>query len=67
MTVPTNTFVRSAVVGEREDLEDTIYRVVHEETPFSSNIGHQSGLHQCRRSDRNRFNRARPAAAFAGA
>lgn len=28
MTVPTNTFVRSAVVGEREDLEDTIYRVV---------------------------------------
>ena len=39
MTVPTNTFVRSAVVGEREDLEDTIYRVVPEETPFSSNIG----------------------------
>jgi hypothetical protein len=39
MTVPTNTFVRSAVVGEREDLEDSIYRVAPEETPFSSNIG----------------------------
>lgn len=41
MAVPTNTFVRSAVVGEREDLEDTIYRVAPEETPFSSNIGKQ--------------------------
>jgi len=41
MSVPTNTFVRSAVVGEREDLEDTISRVVPEETPFISNIGKQ--------------------------
>ena len=39
MAVNAGTLVRSAVVGEREDLEDTIYRVVPEETPFSSNIG----------------------------
>lgn len=40
MTAPTNT-VTSATpnVGVREDLEDTIYRVAPEETPFSSNIG----------------------------
>lgn len=43
MTVPTNTIgsAGSAVVniGIREDLEDTIYRVAPEETPFTSNIG----------------------------
>lgn len=40
MTAPTNT-VTSATpnVGVREDLEDTIYRVAPEETPFVSNIG----------------------------
>lgn len=40
MTAPTNT-VTSATpnVGVREDLEDNIYRVAPEETPFSSNIG----------------------------
>jgi len=27
MTAPTNTLLRAAVVGEREDLEDEIYRV----------------------------------------
>lgn len=39
MTVPTGTLVRSAVVGEREDLEDTIYRVAQEDRPFTSSIG----------------------------
>lgn len=41
MTAPTNALLRAAVVGEREDLEDTIYRVAPEETPFTSNIGKQ--------------------------
>lgn len=39
MTVPTNTLVRSAFVGEREDLEDTIYRVAQEDRPVTSMIG----------------------------
>lgn len=39
MAVPTNTLVRSAVVTEREDLENDIYRVAPEETPFTGNIG----------------------------
>lgn len=39
MTVPANTLVKAAVVGEREDLENDIYRVAPEETPFTSNIG----------------------------
>jgi hypothetical protein len=39
MTVPTNTLLRAAVIGEREDLENDIYRVAAEETPFTSNIG----------------------------
>lgn len=40
MTAPTNT-VTSATpnVGVREDLENVIYRVAPEETPFMSNIG----------------------------
>lgn len=43
MTAPTNT-VTSATpnVGTREDLEDMIYRVAPEETPFISNIGTSS-------------------------
>jgi hypothetical protein len=39
MAAPTNALLRAAVVGEREDLEDTIYRVSPEATPFTSNIG----------------------------
>jgi len=40
MTVPTNTITgETPNVGAREDLEDKIYRVAHEETPFTSNIG----------------------------
>lgn len=39
MAVPTNTLVKASVVGEREDLENDIYRVAPEETPFTSNIG----------------------------
>ena len=39
MAAPTNTLLRAAVVGEREDLEDEIYRVAAETTPFNSNIG----------------------------
>lgn len=43
MTVPTNVIgsAGSAVpnIGIREDLEDTIYRVAPEETPFITNIG----------------------------
>jgi hypothetical protein len=39
MAVPSNTLLRSAVVGEREDLENDIYRVAPEETPFTGNIG----------------------------
>jgi hypothetical protein len=40
MAAPTNV-VTSATpnVGVREDLEDVIYRVAPEETPFVSNIG----------------------------
>lgn len=39
MAAPTNTLLAAAVVGEREDLENDIYRVAAEETPFTSNIG----------------------------
>lgn len=39
MTVPTGTLVRGSLVGEREDLEDTIYRVAQEDRPFTSMIG----------------------------
>jgi hypothetical protein len=39
MAVNAGTLIRGSVVGEREDLEDTIYRVAPEETPFTSNIG----------------------------
>lgn len=39
MAAPTNTLVRSAVVGEREDLENTVYRVAQEDKPMTSMIG----------------------------
>lgn len=40
MGAPTNTVTgETPNVGAREDLEDTIYRVAPEETPFTSNIG----------------------------
>jgi hypothetical protein len=41
MAAPTNTHLQAATVGIREDLEDMIYRVAAEETPFSNNIGKQ--------------------------
>lgn len=34
MTAPTNTFVSSSAIGNREDLSDTIYRITPTETPF---------------------------------
>lgn len=39
MAAPTNTITTYSTVGVREDLEDVIYRVAPEETPFISNIG----------------------------
>lgn len=39
MSVPTNTLVRGSLVGEREDLEDTIYRVAQEDRPITSMVG----------------------------
>jgi hypothetical protein len=40
MTAPTHTITSATPnVGAREDLEDNIYRVAPEETPFVSNIG----------------------------
>jgi hypothetical protein len=39
MAAPTNTVTTLTTVGVREDLEDVIYRVAPEETPFISNIG----------------------------
>lgn len=40
MTAPTNTITgETPNVGGREDLEDKIYRVAPEETPFTANIG----------------------------
>lgn len=49
MAAPTNTLVRSAVVGEREDLENTVYRVAQEDKPMTSMIGKEkidSVLHE---------------------
>lgn len=42
MTAPTNTVLTTTLVGQREDLEDIIYRVAPEDTTFSSNIGKAS-------------------------
>ena len=39
MAAPTNTVTSLVSIGQREDLEDVIYRVAPEETPFFSNIG----------------------------
>jgi hypothetical protein len=39
MAAPTNTATTLTTKGIREDLEDTIYRVAPEKTPFTSNIG----------------------------
>ena len=39
MAAPTSTLLRAAVIGEREDLEDELYRVAPEGTPFQANIG----------------------------
>lgn len=39
MAAPTNAVLTTTLVGQREDLEDVIYRVSPEETPFSSMIG----------------------------
>lgn len=36
MTAPTNTFLTSAAIGNREDLTDTIYRISPTATPFIS-------------------------------
>lgn len=38
MSAPSNTTTTLVSIGNREDLEDKIYRVVPEETPFISNI-----------------------------
>jgi len=38
MAAPTNTVTALTNIGAREDLEDMIYRVVPEETPFINNI-----------------------------
>lgn len=39
MAAPTNTVTSVNQIGAREDLEDVIYRVAPESTPFLSNIG----------------------------
>ena len=39
MAAPTNTVTSLISIGNREDLEDVIYRVAPEDTPFISNIG----------------------------
>lgn len=39
MTVPTNTLQTYAAVGNREDLENIIYKITANKTPFTMNIG----------------------------
>ncbi len=39
MAAPTNTVVTTSAVGNREDLEDMVYRLSPEKTPFTNNIG----------------------------
>jgi hypothetical protein len=39
MTVPSNTQQTYATVGNREDLENKIYKIAANKTPFTSNIG----------------------------
>lgn len=38
MTAPTNTFLTTAAIGNREDLSDMIYRIAPTETPFMNMI-----------------------------
>jgi hypothetical protein len=38
MAAPTNTFLTTAAIGNREDLSDVIYRITPTETPFMSMI-----------------------------
>jgi hypothetical protein len=39
MALPANTLTTYSAVGDREDLEDTIYKIAASKTPFTSNIG----------------------------
>lgn len=39
MTAPTNAVLTTTLIGQREDLEDVIYRVAPEDRTFTSNIG----------------------------
>lgn len=39
MTAPTNTLTSFSAVGNREDLENVIYKIAANKTPFTSNIG----------------------------
>lgn len=39
MTAPTNTFLSTAAIGNREDLSDMIYRITPTDVPFMSAIG----------------------------
>lgn len=39
MAAPTNLFTTTTSVGQKEDLEDVVYRVAPEKTPFLSTIG----------------------------
>lgn len=39
MAAPTNTVVTLSAVGNREDLQDQVYRISPEKTPFTTNIG----------------------------
>ncbi len=39
MTAPTNTLTSYSAVGNREDLENVIYKIAANKTPFTSNIG----------------------------
>ena len=36
MSVPSNTFLTTAAIGNREDLSDVIYRISPTQTPFIS-------------------------------
>src|SRR6478735_4624513 len=38
MTAPTNTYLTTAAIGNREDLTDVIYNIAPTETPFFSMI-----------------------------
>lgn len=39
MAIPTNTLLTYAAVGNREDLENMIYKIAANKTPFTANIG----------------------------